>query len=178
MTTRSLLLLLLLALALPAPATLAAQQRAQRFDGAAASPPALPVLPELPGLRVAKWSTLALSLATAGYGVAAHTRADRRFERLEATCRQDPDRCGERLQSGAYADAELEARYQQIVRLDRRARASLIVSQLGVVATVAMFLLDMRDDRDPETIPYDPEGLRIDARRDGLALGWAVAVGR
>ena len=63
----------------------------------AASPPrgrrgsGRPSRPSFRPLRVAKWSTAALTAAVAGIGLAAYTRADDRYRELERACVEDPD---------------------------------------------------------------------------------------
>src|SRR5690554_610916 len=123
------------ALTLAAPA--AAQQRAPaRFDATAGEAPATPMRPSFRPLRIAKWSTAALTAAVAGIGLAAYTRADRSYEDLERACVDNPEACSQRLPNGAYADARLEAMYQDVLRMDERARLALIGSQIGLAASV------------------------------------------
>lgn len=118
-------------------------------------------------LRVSKWATLTVTAAAALYGVAAVSSADDSYEALEEACAAAPDVCRLRRPDGAYADAALEAQYRSVVRQDRRARNALLASQVGVVATVAMFILDLRHARSPADIPYEPRGLELAARPDG-----------
>src|SRR5690606_10514281 len=181
--TRALLLFLVIApaasLAPVAPA--AAQERVPgRF--ATAEPGEISAIPSQPSfrpMRIAKWSTAALTAAVAGIGLVAYTRADDRYRALERTCVEDPDACAERLPNGAYADPQLEAMYQEVLRYDTRARLALIGSQLGLAASVVLFVLDLRDDSTPPNIPYDPRALRVAPGRDGgVELGFGVPVGR
>ena len=83
-------------------------------------------------------------------------------------------RCAARLPDGAYADPELEALYQSVVRLDRRARLALIASQVGVGASVLLFVLDLRDGGGPRNIPFQPRSFRVAPRPDGVELRWAL----
>ncbi|MBI4410438.1 MAG: hypothetical protein HY561_12065 [Gemmatimonadetes bacterium] len=119
-------------------------------------------------LRVTKWSTLALSAASAGYGFITNHRADQRFQRIEELCRQESDRC-EQGPGGAYLDPDLEAQYQEVVRLDDRARIALVASQIGVAASVILFILDMREESTPPNIPYEPK-LELGRNSDGALL--------
>ena len=118
-------------------------------------------------LRVAKWSTATAAAGTALYGFVNNQRADERFESLEQVCVIEPTRCSDRLPNGAYADAELEADYQEARSIDRRARTALIVGQIGVVASVVLFIADLRNADAPANIPYEPRTLDVSPARDG-----------
>lgn len=141
-------------------------------DSAAARQPAAPAWRPV---RVAKWTTLAAAAGAASYGFASNRRADRAYEDLERLCQQDRERCSARLPGGAYSDPALEAEYQRIRGLDRRARVALIAGQVGVAASVALFILDLRNERPPGNIPFDPDRLRLGANRDGgVTVGWRM----
>ncbi|HEX2167752.1 MAG TPA: hypothetical protein VHG09_11025 [Longimicrobiales bacterium] len=118
-------------------------------------------------LRIGKWTTGVAAAGLAVYGVLSNRRADNQYEDLERICSEDAARCVARLPNGAYADAELEAQYQDVRALDRRTRASLIAGQVGIAASVVLFILDLRNSDDPDNIPYDPRGLDIAPARDG-----------
>jgi len=177
---RALLLFLVIAPALAPVAPAAAQERApSRF--AAAEPGETPAVqsPSFRPLRIAKWSTAVLTAAVAGIGVASYMRADDRYAALERACVESPEACAERLPNGAYADPRLEAMYQDVLRYDSRARLALIGSQVGLAASVVLFILDLRDDTTPPNIPYDPRPLRVGPSRDGgVEFGFGVPVGR
>ena len=118
-------------------------------------------------LAVAKWTTAAAAAGAAVYGVVQNRRADNQFEDLEQVCVEEPFRCEQRLPNGAYADAELEARYQDVRDLDGRARAALIAGQIGVAASVVLFILDLRNSDGPQNIPYEPRTFDVMPARDG-----------
>lgn len=109
-----------------------------------------------PWVRIGKWVSLATSLGAAGWGLKAHRDADDRYRSLEADCEADPTTCSARNPDGSFADPALEGRYQSILDLDRRARWALVASQVGVLTSVTLFVLDMRRDREPSVIPYEP----------------------
>ena len=130
-------------------------------------------------LRVAKWTTAAAAAGAAVYGVMQNRRADERFEQLEQVCVTATWRCLERLPNGAYADAELEAQYQEVRSLDSRARTALIAGQVGVAASVVLFILDLRNSGGPENIPYEPRKLDVRRARDGgMSLTVRLDAGR
>src|SRR5690606_6949463 len=107
------------------------------------------------GLRAAKWTTAAVSAGAAVCRVRQSRRAGEEYEQLEELCGVEVSRCEQRLPGGAYADAEVEAQYQDVRALDRRARTGLIAGQVGFAASVVLFVLDLRNSEGPANIPYD-----------------------
>ncbi|MBI4545269.1 MAG: hypothetical protein HY703_08745 [Gemmatimonadetes bacterium] len=150
------------------PAAGAAQQRAQRFEPENRAEKSWSRrVGGVPPLRFAKWATVAASVASAAYGFSVQHDSDEKFRALEARCQQQPQKCSQRLPDERYQDPELEAMYQDVVRLDRRARMALLASQVGVAASVLLFILDLREESTPPNIPYDPERFQIQPRADG-----------
>lgn len=129
--------------------------------------PSLQDGPTFTGLRVAKWTTLAASLGSAGWALWSNARADERYAELERTCVADPDRCASRNADGSFSDLALEDAYQRVLRLDRNTRWAFVAGQVGVLASVALFVLDMRGDDEPTVIPYTPSALRVAPAVDG-----------
>lgn len=117
-------------------------------------------------MRIAKWTGALASTGAAAYGFTQNRRADRDYEQLELECQANPERCL-KLENGQYADAAMEQRYQRIVQRDRRARTALLAGQIGLVASVIMFIIDLPDRETPEDIPYEPRPLRFNLRGDG-----------
>jgi hypothetical protein len=129
------------------------------------------------GLRIAKWSTLVSSVGLATYGFTTNSRADREYRRLEELCKADLPRCV-LDEAGRYADPDLEQRYQEVLDGDRRARTTLIASQVGLASSVLLFIMDLRSDRPPPNIPYEPRGLTFAPRADGaVEVGLRLGVG-
>ncbi|HEX6694971.1 MAG TPA: hypothetical protein VF035_09770 [Longimicrobiales bacterium] len=121
-------------------------------------------------VRVAKWTTLAASAGAAVYGFTTSRRADDGYAALETLCEENRPNCENRI-NGAYADADMERRYQEVLDLDGKARTALTASQVGVAATVLLFIYDLRNPSSPKGIPYEPRALQITPARDGaLAL--------
>jgi hypothetical protein len=118
-------------------------------------------------LRASKWTTLGFTLGAAAYGFATNRTADRNYTALEEDCTADRVNCTQRTSSGAFADAGLERRYQDVRALDRRARTALLASQVGLAATVVLFVIDLRDNRPPKDIPYTPRAVQLLPRSDG-----------
>ncbi|HSJ14738.1 MAG TPA: hypothetical protein VK939_09985 [Longimicrobiales bacterium] len=118
-------------------------------------------------LRVAKWSTLLLSAGAAIYGFTENERADNLYEELEQLCQAAPAECRARTPDGAYQAPELETRYQRVLDRDRTARTALLASQVGIAASVVLFILDLRNARPPDDIIYEPRPLQVGPARDG-----------
>jgi hypothetical protein len=120
-------------------------------------------------IRIAKWTTLGAGIAAAAYGFAASLAADDRNERVDRICAAAPARCME-VPGGGLVDEEVDRIREEAERLDRRARTALIASQVGVAASVTLFLLDLRNVGDPPNIPYGPARLLIEPGRDGVTV--------
>jgi hypothetical protein len=127
--------------------------------------------PQWSPLRVAKWSSLLASTGAAVYGFAQNRVADREYEDIERFCQNDPAACATRPGSSEYADPALEARYQSVVQRDDRARIALLAGQVGLAASVLMFILDLPESTTPDDIPYDPRPLRLTNGSRGLEVG-------
>ncbi|HWV58743.1 MAG TPA: hypothetical protein VNZ57_14900 [Longimicrobiales bacterium] len=139
--------------------------------------PAEVVIPDDAGLRATgllKWGTLAASLGTATYGITRQRAADKLYASIELDCAESPARCGERYNEGEFEDPILANRYQSAQDIDRRARVALIVSQVAVLGSVALFLLDLDDRPKPVVDPYDPP-LRLELGASGLGVSVRVA---
>lgn len=118
-------------------------------------------VPAFRPLRVAKWSTLALATAAGIYGFVENGRADDRFAELEKMCEAQRIECQRRLDSGAYENEAFESLFQTVRRHDRRAHRALVAGQIGVAASVVMFLLDLGNARPPDDIPWSPGTVRM-----------------
>lgn len=121
---------------------------------------------------VAKWIGLGTTLGLGVLGFVAHRQAEDNFDRLEEICDSDPPRCRAFNADGSYADAELEALFQSVLDRDAAARVYLIGAQLGFAATVAFFIIDLKNGSAPENIPYEPKELRLTLERGAVGLRW------
>jgi hypothetical protein len=118
-------------------------------------------------LRVAKWSVLAGAAGTGIWGFLRNDRADELYSELEQACELDRTRCLDRGPGGVYNDPVFEARYQKVRALDRDSHRALVISQIGLAASVVLFLLDLGNSRPPPDIPYVPRGLNVGTERAG-----------
>jgi hypothetical protein len=112
-------------------------------------------------VRVAKWGALLASAGTLTYGFTQNRAADREYEDIERLCQSTPAACATKPDSDEYADPALETRYQSVVRRDDRARLALLAGQVGLAASVLLFILDLSEGSLPHDIPYDPRPLRV-----------------
>jgi hypothetical protein len=112
-------------------------------------------------IRVGKWVSLGAATGAAAYGLVANREADRRYTDLERLCEAAPERCGSRSANGAFTDAALEREYQDIARLDNRAKYSLLGAQAAVITGVVLFILDLPRGHGGEDIPYKPPRLQV-----------------
>jgi hypothetical protein len=120
-------------------------------------------------MRIAKWASLIASTGAAAYGFSQNRLADRDYERLERECDEAPNSCAKATGSDTYLDVALEQRYQRILDRDEDARLALLAGQIGIAASVVMFIIDLPDHASPEDIPYDPKPVRFGLSRDGRA---------
>ncbi|MFS8638363.1 MAG: hypothetical protein FWJ74_09765 [Gemmatimonadota bacterium] len=117
-------------------------------------------------LSVAKWGMLGLTAVAAVYGLSASLEADGLYDRISEICATDASRC-EALPEGGYADDEVANLDRDARALDERARRGLLATQIGVAATLALFILDLRDSGPPPNVPYVPPQFRVGIGRDG-----------
>jgi hypothetical protein len=119
------------------------------------------VITRHPVIRVGKWVTLGAAAGAAAYGIMANRDADRRYESLERLCETTPARCARRFENGPFIDSALESEYQDILDLDGRAKLALLVGEVSVAASVALFILDLPRRHKGEDIPYKPPRLEL-----------------
>lgn len=117
-------------------------------------------------LRISKWTALAATAGAAAYGFSTNRTADADYAKLEELCVANRLNCARR-NGEVFADVDLERRYQGVRTLDGRARTALIGSQIGVAATVVLFVMDLRHNRPARDIPYKPRTLEVVPRADG-----------
>lgn len=122
-------------------------------------------------VRIAKWSLLATAGSAAVYGFIENREADREYEAIERVCQADPNACLTAVDGGAYADAALESRYRAVLERDDRAQVALLAGQIGLAASVLLFIMDLPEGSVPEDIPYDPRKLDIGFDNRQLQLG-------
>lgn len=127
-----------------------------------------------PGIRYGKWAAAAVAVGFTAMGIRTHQRADDDFRALADYCRSNsacvigPD--------GRYGDPAAEARYRDVVRGDRSARAWLVSGQAALVGSAILFVLELKRERGPANIPYS--GLVLETGVFGTRVGIRLPVGR
>ena len=112
-------------------------------------------------IRVGKWTSALAAAGAVGAGIVWNRDADRRYEDLERLCSAQPARCNPRTVEGAFRDAELEGQYQEVLRLDDRARVALIAGQVALATSVLLFILDLPREVSAPDKPYTPPKLQL-----------------
>jgi hypothetical protein len=105
-----------------------------------------------PVVKFAKWGLLGLAGGLGLYALRHSTRAERAYDDLRSLCLDEPNRCDH--PSGRYEDPMAEALYGRAVSEDRRAQLGIFGGQATLFGSVGLFIYDLRDDREPTTIPY------------------------
>ena len=105
-----------------------------------------------PVVKFAKWGLLGVAGGLGLYALRHSTRAERAYDDLRALCLATPDRCDH--PDGRYQDAAAEALYRRALSEDRRAQLGIFGGQATLFGSVGLFIYDLRDDREPTTIPY------------------------
>lgn len=112
-----------------------------------------------------KWITAASAVGFTILAAHQHDVANRSWQQLLDLCRSDNAQC-EQLPDGRYAAADAEALYQQTLYYDHRARQRLIIGQISVLTSAALFILDLRHQSGgPPNIPF--HGLKVTAEPVG-----------
>ena len=109
-----------------------------------------------------KWLTAASVAALIFFAEREHSQSRREWNALLDICRSAQDACA--LGSdGRYVRGDAEALYQRSRAFDRRANRWLLGAQAGLLATTALFIIDLRPGEGPDNIPFAPMqvGLRI-----------------
>ena len=109
-----------------------------------------------------KWLTAASVAALIFFAEREHRRSRREWNALLDVCRSAQDACA--LGSdGRYMRSDAEGLYQRSRAFDRRANRWLLGAQAGLLATTALFIVDLHPGVGPDNIPFAPMrvGLRI-----------------
>ncbi|HEV8265685.1 MAG TPA: hypothetical protein VGQ06_12125 [Gemmatimonadales bacterium] len=122
-----------------------------------------------------KWLTAGAAVAFTAMAAHEHSFSRRDWDALLALCRTADDACA--LGSdGRYVRYEAEVLYQRSLYYDRRASHRLLGAQASLLATAALFILDLRPGRDePDNIPFAPLRVTVEPTRDGAAVGVRIA---
>jgi len=109
-----------------------------------------------------KWLTAASVVALIAFAEREHSQSRREWNALLDICRSAQDACALGT-DGRYVRSDAEQRYQRSRAFDRRANRWLLGAQAGLLATTALFIIDLHPGEGPGNIPFAPVqvGLRI-----------------
>jgi hypothetical protein len=121
-----------------------------------------------------RWVSAAAALGFTLLAAHEHDTANRSWQHLLELCRSDNSAC--RLATdGRYAAQDAERLYQETLTHDRRARHRLIIGQVSLLASAALFILDLHHHNDdPPNIPFHGLELTAEPVGDGARLGMRV----
>lgn len=109
-----------------------------------------------------KWASAATAVGLTIWAAREHSSAQDNWRQLLALCRADNAACQLRP-DGRYIDYTAELLYQRTTYYDRRARSRLIGGQVALLASAALFIIDLRHQGgNPPNIPF--HGLEVSAQ--------------
>lgn len=127
-----------------------------------------------PVVHYGKWLSAASAVGFTLLAAHEHDTANRSWQRLLSLCRQDNAACQVGA-DGRYATYQAELLYQETLYYDRRARHRMIVGQISVLTSAALFILDLHHGSgSPPNIPF--HGLRLTAEPAGDGARMEVQV--
>lgn len=121
-----------------------------------------------------KWLTAAGAAALTVLGAEQHRLSRQNWNALLLICRSADDACAVGT-DGRYLRSDAELLYQRSRIYDRRANRWLLGAQATLLATTALFIIDLHPGEGPDNIPY-PAQLRVGAVGDGagIAIGYRL----
>lgn len=127
-----------------------------------------------PVVHYGKWLSAASAVGFTLLAAHEHDTANRSWQRLLDLCRQDNAACQVGA-DGRYAAYQAELLYQETLYYDRRARRRMIVGQISVLTSAALFILDLRHGSgSPPNIPFHGLEVTAEPAGDGARLGVRV----
>jgi hypothetical protein len=110
-----------------------------------------------------KWLTAASVAALIMFAERDHTNSQREWNSLLDICRSAQDACALGA-DGRYVRSDAEQFYQRSRVYDRRANRWLLGAQASLLATTALFIIDLHPGEGPENIPFPGNGMRVGVR--------------
>ncbi len=121
-----------------------------------------------------KWVTAATAVGLTILAAREHDRAQDDWRALLDLCRANNASCQLRS-DGRYVDYTAELLYQRTTYYDRRARRRLIGGQVALLASAALFILDLRHQGgNAPNIPLHGLELSAEPNGDGARVGMRV----
>lgn len=121
-----------------------------------------------------KWLAAAGVAALTVVGASEHRRSRRDWDALLTICRSALDACALGA-DGRYARSDAELLYQRSRVYDRRASRWLLGAQAALIATAALFIVDLHPGQGPENIPFPASRIEVRSMDDGVAVGLRLA---
>jgi len=137
-------------------------------------PPPAPRTWHQPVVHHGKWLTAGATVAFVVLAQREHGSSQRDWERLLTICRSADDACTQGP-DGRYLRADAEQFYQRSRVFDRRANRRILGAQISLLATAALFIMDLRRQDGPENIPFSPLRVSLSPMADGAAVEMRVA---
>jgi len=116
-----------------------------------------------------KWLTAAGVAAFSIVAATEHRLSRRDWNSLLTICRSADDACAVAA-DGRYVRADAEALYQRSRDYDRRANRWLVGAQVSLIATTALFIIDLHPGQGPENIPFPANQLEVGRVGDGVGV--------
>jgi hypothetical protein len=139
-------------------------------DSITLPPPRSPHAWTRPVVHYGKWMTAATAVGFTLLAAHEHDRANQSWLSLLDLCRNDNASCQVRG-DGRYVSYQAELLYQETLYYDRRARHRLLAGQGALLASAALFLLDLRHEGGaPPNIPFGGAQLSVMPAGDGARL--------
>ena len=109
-----------------------------------------------------KWLTAVAVAALTIFAEREHSHSRREWNALLDICRSAQDACA-LGPDGRYVRSDAELLYQRSRAYDRRANRWLLGAQASLLATTALFIIDLHPGEGPDNIPFAPlqVGVRI-----------------
>ena len=109
-----------------------------------------------------KWLSAASVAALIFFAEREHSNSRRTWNALLDICRSAQDACA-LGPDGRYVRSDAEQLYQRSRAYDRRANRWLLGAQASLLATTALFIIDLHPGEGPGNIPFSPlqVGMRI-----------------
>jgi len=118
-----------------------------------------------------KWATAATAVGLTILAARENASAQDNWRALTALCRGDNAACQLRT-DGRYVDYDAELLYQRTAYYDRRARSRLLGGQVALLASAALFIMDLRHQGgNPPNIPLHGLQMMAEPAGDGARIG-------
>lgn len=121
-----------------------------------------------------KWLTAAGVAAFSIVAATEHRLSRRDWNSLLTICRSASDACAVGP-DGRYLRSDAETLYQRSRGYDRRANRWLVGAQVSLIATTALFIIDLHPGQGPENIPFPANQLEVGRVGDGVGVGLRFA---